>query len=79
MHPTKISSILRKVYEAGWSDGVDGVIHDNLYLHSDKVFEAYLEAVGLFLEAIDVDPEPLKADMISRRAKHLEGEEVKDE
>lgn len=79
MHPTKISSILRKVYEAGWSDGVDGVMHDNLYLHSDKVFEAYLEAIELFLDAIGVDPEPLKADMISRRAKHLEGEEVKDE
>lgn len=72
MHKQKSTlwgEILSKVYEAGHSDGTNGITHTNIFRESDAVFEAYLETLELYLEAIGVDPSALKQELISKRAK----------
>lgn len=64
---TKISEILSKVYEAGHSDGTNGITHTNVFRESDAVFEAYLETLELYLEAIGVDPSALKEELRLKR------------
>lgn len=64
---TKISEILSKVYEAGHLDGTNGITHNNIYRESDAVFEAYLEALEIYLEAIGVDPSALKEELRLKR------------